>query len=173
MTTIAPSGFLNRGGTFVLNKATQDNELRLRNLLIRNLEPNIFGPYLNSYDSIDLSKNLIEKLEKFPQTERLTTLILHDNLIENIDSQFAKSCPNLIRLILTGNRISRLEMVSNLIELKSLEMLVLLDNPISQEPEFRLFVINKLPQVRSLDYKKVRPKEIQLSEETFGPRKSL
>lgn len=169
---ITQSGIVSRGGTHILNKATKDNELRLRSQLIRNLNPQIFGPCIQHYDTIELSKNVIERLDNLPTTERLRTLILHDNLIDSIDDKFHLSCPNLEKLILTGNRISKFLALEPLKKLKKLSMLTLMDNPISNEPNYRLNVINILPQLRYLDFKKIRRLEISASEELFGARKS-
>lgn len=167
---ITPAGFVSRGGTHVLNKATKDNEMRLRNQLIRNLDPHIFGPCIDHYDTIDLSRNLIEKLEKLPVTERLRTLILHDNLIDNIDVNLHISIPNLQNLILTGNRISKIASLNGLKKLKNLKMLILIDNPITDElKDYRLHVIHYLPQLRCLDFKRIRRQEIRESEDIFGP----
>jgi hypothetical protein len=66
--------------------------------------------------------------------------------------------PNLETLILTNNRIHDLADLDPLAEMKKLRYLSLLGNPVTKKPHYRLYVIHKLPNLRLLDFSKVKAK---------------
>jgi U2 small nuclear ribonucleoprotein A' len=96
-----------------------DRELILRGLkipAIRNI-----GVTGDQFDSIDLSDNDIQILGNFPKQYRLTSIQLNDNQISSVEGQnVADSLPNLTRLILTGNKIQRLEDLDEIAHLTTL-----------------------------------------------------
>ena len=96
-----------------------DRELTLRGLkipAIRNI-----GVTGDQFDSIDLSDNDIQILGNFPKQYRLTSIQLNDNQISSVEGQnVADSLPNLTRLILTGNKIQRLEDLDEIAHLTTL-----------------------------------------------------
>lgn len=81
---------------------------------------------------------------------RLETLMLGNNRISKIENNFAKMCPRLDTIILSQNRIANFSEIDNLP--KQLKRVVLLDNVICNLPNYRLYVIWKLPLLKMLDY---------------------
>lgn len=60
----------------------------------------------DQFGTIDLTDNEIVLLEGLPQLLRLTTLLLANNRITKVETNFAEMCPKLESLILTNNKIS-------------------------------------------------------------------
>ena len=73
--------------------------------------------------------------------------------------------PNLETLILTNNHLQELGDLDPLAEFTKLTYLSLLSNPVTSKQHYRPYVINKLPNLRVLDFRKVKLKVniIQLS----------
>lgn len=148
------------------NKATGDRELRLRGLKINVIEN--LGATLNQFDCFDLSDNNIRKLNNFPLSPRLKCLLLNNNCIYKIQYNLDESIPNLERLILTNNFIQELGDIDALATLKQLKVLSLINNPIQEKAHYRYYVIFKLPQLKLLDFNKIRLKERQESKRLFS-----
>lgn len=145
-----------------------DRELDLRSNKIPAIENLIATRDL--FDTIDLTDNEIKRLENFPKLHRLSTLLASNNSISRIDSEFfnAKQLPALNMLILTNNRFLDLNDLEPLQEFAvTLKHLSLLDNPVTKKPHYRLFVISKLPKLRTLDFKRVRPAEVAAAVKMF------
>lgn len=139
------------------NKATTDREIRLRALKIETIEN--LGATLNQFDCFDLSDNSIRKLENFPLLPRLKCLLMSNNRIIKIAKNLDQSIPNLERLILTNNFIKDLSDIDPLSCLKNLKVLSLYNNPVTSQDSYRLYVINKLPSLKLLDFNKVKRTE--------------
>ena len=133
----------------------------------RNREPRCvkgtLSPYLlnaaehqDQNDAIDLTDNDIRLLTNLPRLRRLRTLFLGRNRIESIAPTIASSCPNLTTLVLTSNSISELGDLEPLRECKKLTFLSLLDNPVTRKDNYRLYVIFIMPQLRFLDFRRVK-----------------
>uniref|UniRef100_A0A671L0P7 U2 small nuclear ribonucleoprotein A'-like n=1 Tax=Sinocyclocheilus anshuiensis TaxID=1608454 RepID=A0A671L0P7_9TELE len=125
------------------------------------------GATLDQFDTIDLSDNEIRKLDGFPLLKRLKTLLLNNNRICRFGENLEQSLPNLKELILTSNNIQELGDLDPLATVKSLTLLSLLRNPVTNKKHYRLYVINKIPQIRVLDFQKVKLKERQEAEKMF------
>lgn len=145
--------------------AVRDRELDLRGYKLPVLEN--LGATLDQFDTIDLSDNEIRKLDGFPLLKRLKTLLLNNNRICRIGENLEQSLPNLMELILTSNNIQELGDLDPLATVKSLTLLSLLRNPVTNKKHYRLYVINKIPQIRVLDFQKVKMKERQEAEKMF------
>ncbi|XP_050969557.1 U2 small nuclear ribonucleoprotein A' [Labeo rohita] len=143
----------------------RDRELDLRGYKIPVLEN--LGATLDQFDTIDLSDNEVRKLDGFPLLKRLKTLLLNNNRICRIGENLEQSLPNLKELILTSNNIQELGDLDPLATVKSLTLLSLLRNPVTNKKHYRLYVINKIPQIRVLDFQKVKLKERQEAEKMF------
>ncbi|XP_066959481.1 U2 small nuclear ribonucleoprotein A' [Macrobrachium rosenbergii] len=143
----------------------RDRELILRGYKIPVIEN--LGATLDQFDSFDLSDNDIRKLDGFPLLRRLKTLHLNNNRIVRISDSLAESIPNLQFLYLTNNLIQELADLDNLASLKKLEYVSLLGNPVTTRDHYRLYVINKLPQVRVLDFRRVREREREMAKKLF------
>lgn len=111
----------------------------------------------DGFDCIDLSDNEIKKLENFPRLRRLRMLLLHNNHIAKFQDNLAESIANLEYLILTGNRIAQLSELDRLACFAKLDTLALGGNPVTKRKYYREYVIHKLPQLKVLDFKKIKP----------------
>ena len=65
----------------------------------------------DQYGTIDLTDNELVTLEGLPQLLRLHTLLLANNRLTRIEANFADMCPSLESLVLTNNKLSKLEEV--------------------------------------------------------------
>lgn len=75
--------------------------------------------------------------------------------------------PNIHTIILTNNALSELGDVEPLKECKQLTHLSMLDNPVTKKPHYRLYVIYKMPQIRVLDFNKVKLAEREEAQQLF------
>lgn len=145
-----------------------DRELDLRSNKIPAIENLIASRDL--FDAIDLTDNEIKRLENFPKLERLSTLLLSNNSISKIDHEFfsPKQLPALNTVVLTNNRILDFGDLEGLkVFSETLRHLSLIDNPVTKKPHYRYFIISKLPKLKTLDFKRVRPVEIEAALKMF------
>ena len=105
---------------------------------------------------IDFTDNNIRRLENFPKLNRLESLFLHNNRVQQIQKNIGEQLPNLKTLILTNNNIQELGDIDPLASCEKLEYLSLQGNPLSHKQHYRSYVIYKLRSVRVLDYKRVK-----------------
>ncbi|XP_019935175.1 U2 small nuclear ribonucleoprotein A' [Paralichthys olivaceus] len=143
----------------------RDRELDLRGYKIPVLEN--LGATLDQFDTIDFSDNEVRKLDGFPLLKRLKTLLMNNNRICRIGENLEQSLPSLTELVLTNNNIQELGDLDPLASVKTLTLLSLLRNPVTNKKHYRLYVINKVPQIRVLDFQKVKLKERQEAEKMF------
>ncbi|NXH10234.1 LRC23 protein, partial [Bucco capensis] len=108
------------------------------------------GLNLPKLKTLYLAQNAIESLEGLEQLGQLATLHLRDNKLERLDG-FCSSMKSLQYLNLRNNGISSFQEVAKLQVLPMLQALVLLDNPCSEEANYRLEVLVVLPQLQRLD----------------------
>ena len=106
-------------------------------------------------------------LGNFPRLNRLQQLLLNNNRISKIDTGLDGYLPNLNTIILTNNALSELGDLEALIECKKLTHVSFLDNPVTKKQYYRLYVIYKLPQIRVLDFNKVKLSEKKEAEALF------
>lgn len=66
--------------------------------------------------------------------------------------------PSLEALILTNNMLQDLGEVDNLAKLEHLTHLALLFNPVSTREFYRQYVVYRIPQLKVLDFKKIKMK---------------
>jgi U2 small nuclear ribonucleoprotein A' len=144
----------------VLFTPALERELRLRQLQVAVIEN--LGCTKNLFDSIDLSDNEIVLVAgaSFPKLSRLRTLILNNNRIAKIGDGLKQQLPALENLILTRNNLASFEDIQCLGELNAnLLRISLMGNPVSRLPGYREFMIEMLPNLRSLDFTKITQKE--------------
>ncbi len=124
------------------------------------------------YDTIDLTGNEIKVLANFPRLSRLGSLFLSNNSISRIDAEFFSPAqlPRLHTLILTENRLIDLGDLEPLsaFQAAQLKHLSFLDNPVVKKPHYRLFVISRLPGLKTLDFKRVKKAELEQAKKMFG-----
>lgn len=147
----------------------RDRELDLRGYKIPLIEN--LGATLDQFDTIDFSDNDIRKLDGFPLLRRLKCLLLNNNRIMRISENLEEYIPNLDTLILTNNLVQELGDLDPLITLKNLRVLSLLRNPISSKKHYREYVIYKFPQLRLLDFRKIKMKEREEALKLFKSKK--
>ncbi|XP_037553175.1 U2 small nuclear ribonucleoprotein A' [Nematolebias whitei] len=143
----------------------RDRELDLRGYKIPVLEN--LGATLDQFDTIDFSDNEVRKLDGFPLLRRLKTILMNNNRICRIGENLEQALPGLRELVLTNNNIQDLGDLDPLASVKTLTLLSLLRNPVTNKKHYRLYVISKLPQLRVLDFQKVKLKERQEAEKMF------
>lgn len=78
--------------------------------------------------------------------------------------------PSLETLMLTGNMIQELGDLEPLVPLKNLTNLCLLQNPVSAKPQYRQYVIYRFPQLRLLDFRKIKKAEREGSIQYFNSK---
>ena len=69
-----------------------------------------------------------------------------------------EAIPNLTELYLTNCELKDLSDLDALAHFKKLEYLSLLRNPVTHKQHYRFYVIHKIPQVRVLDFRRVKMK---------------
>ncbi|XP_042889137.1 U2 small nuclear ribonucleoprotein A'-like [Penaeus japonicus] len=143
----------------------RDRELILRGYKIPVIEN--LGATLDQFDTVDFSDNDIRKLDGFPLLKRLKSLLLNNNRIVRISDTLPEEVPNLQCLYLTNNLVQELADLDNLAGLKKLEHVSLLGNPVTTRDHYRLYLINKLPQVRVVDFRRVRMREREMAKKLF------
>jgi len=146
----------------------RDRELDLRGYKIPVIEN--LGSTLDQFDCIDMSNNEIRKLDGFPLLSRMKTLLLSNNRIVRISEGLEMNLPNLETLILINNSISELADLEPLATLKGLRMLSLLHNPVVTRRNYREYIIHKFPNLKVLDFKKIKQKERISSASLFKTR---
>lgn len=99
---------------------------------------------------------------------RLSALHLSNNRISRITRNLEETIPRLQWLILTNNKLTNLVDLEPLQTLPRLKYLSLLDNPVTKQPGYRLFVINRCKNLKILDFQKVKLAERKEAEEQFG-----
>ncbi|KFU84151.1 Leucine-rich repeat-containing protein 23, partial [Chaetura pelagica] len=119
---------------------------------------NTAGLSLPKLENLYLAQNVIRSLEGLEGLEQLTTLHLRDNQLETLDG-FCSGMKCLRYLNLRNNKISSLQEVKKLQVLPVLQALVLLDNPCSEETNYRLEVLVQLPNLQRLDKELFEPDE--------------
>jgi len=155
----------------VLSAPAYVNPLKQRELDLRGnkiaLIENL-GATEDQYDTIDLSDNDIIKFDNFPILKRLTTILLNNNKLSVLSSGLGSKIGNLDTLVLTNNKIANLGDLDPLGEFKKLRTLTLLKNPVVRHPQYRLYLIHKLPALKWLDFQKVKRQEKLEAKTTFG-----
>lgn len=136
--------------------ALGDRELSLRGCAIPRIEN--LGVTRDQLDTLDLTDNDVSQLGSFPHLDRLSTLLLSNNLVSRIEPRLAFSLPRLTTLVLTGNRIADFAQLAPLGRFPMLEYLTLQGNPVTREKYYREFVVWKCKTVRVLDFKRVKEK---------------
>lgn len=108
----------------------------------------------NFFECIDLSDNELRKLGNFSYLDRLTSLILTNNRIKHL-SDLSETLPNIENIFLMNNKIAEIKEVAKLGTCKKLERLVLVNNAVTEVPNYRVQVIAAVPSLRVLDFGKV------------------
>ena len=127
------------------------------------------GVTRDMYGCIDLCDNEITRVENIPKLSSLRSLLLANNAINRIASDSFDSLPELKSLVLSNNRISRLSTLLPLANLKNLERLTLINNPVCRLPHYREFLIHLFGcsrALRFLDFERITDAE-RVAAKTF------
>ena len=121
-----------------------------------------------SLEALDLSSNRLEKLNNLDINTRLKRVYAHDNQICTLKGSLLHW--KFIELLdLGNNRLKDLEkQVAVLSSLLYLRNLNLKGNPLCEEPDYRLFVIHRLPQLETLDMHTITAAERQKAKILIG-----
>lgn len=98
-----------------------------------------------------------------PLLKRLRTLLLANNRISAISPSLRLSAPNLTTLVLSNNALVELGDLEPLKDLKHLEYLSLQGNPVVERKHYREWLAWRIPNLRVLDYQRIRDKVSGLS----------
>ncbi|GME68873.1 unnamed protein product [[Candida] boidinii] len=173
--------------TLILDAPTYMNPVGERTLSLRSLEIQVIenlGVTNDMFEVIDLTDNEIRVLNGLPNLLKLKTLLLGRNSIQvmqlnrslnsnnnntNNNNNFnSHTLTNLKTLSLIENNLKNLHDLIGLRNFKNLENLYLNNNPVTKLRNYRLFVIWLLPNLKILDFNKIKEKERSLSSEYFG-----
>jgi len=146
-----------------------DRELDLRGYKIPIVEN--LGASLNQFDCIDFTDNEIRKIDNFPYLPRIKTLYFNNNRIVRIGEGLEESMPHLHTLIMTNNNVQELADLEPLSSVKTMTMLSFLHNPVCAKPNYRLYVIYKFPNLKVLDFKKVKQAEREQASALYTSKK--
>lgn len=140
-------------------------ELRNNQLVTTNgigMAPNLKNLYL--------AANSIKFLENLDRLEHLVSIHLRDNQIERLDG-FGASMKNVQYLNLRGNNISNIKEIAKLQSLPLLRALVLMENPVADEDDYRIEVLITLRRLERLDKDDYTEDERQEAEEIQEQRR--
>mmetsp|Transcript_4987 Transcript_4987/g.12918 ORF Transcript_4987/g.12918 Transcript_4987/m.12918 type:complete len:249 (-) Transcript_4987:211-957(-) len=143
----------------------KDREIDLRGRRIPAIEN--LGTTLDQFDTYDFTNNDIRRLGGFPRLTRLQTLLLINNRITRIAPDLGGSVPNLSDLNLKGNNIAQLGALQPLASCAKLGRLCLIGNPVYALEHYRSYVIYLVPQIKLLDFQRVKDDERRQSKELF------
>ncbi|CAF4746025.1 unnamed protein product [Rotaria sp. Silwood1] len=134
-------------------------ELCLRDLKISVIEN--LGVTLNQFDTIDFTNNDLRKLDGFPFLPKLKTIYLANNHITRIAENLQQYIPNLDTLMLNNNLLQELTDIDPLATLPKLTHVSFVRSPIAMKKDYRLYVIHRLPNLRTLDFNQITQKVIE------------
>jgi len=158
---------ISQGAQFM--NPVKDYELDLRGYKVPVIEN--LGATLDQFDTIDLTDNEIRKLDGFPLLNRLSTLLLSNNKVCRIADNLEVCLPKLRSLVLTNNLIAELGDLDALSTVPTLETLSLLRNPVTTKKNYRYYVVHRLPQLRVLDFRRIKLKEREAAKKMFKGEK--
>jgi len=143
----------------------RDREIDLRGYKLSVIEN--LGATLDQFDCMDFSDNDIKKLEGFPLLKRLKMILLNNNRVCRFEEHLEKSLPQLDTLVLTNNNVQELVDIDPLASLKTLTNICFLRNPVANKPNYRLYLIYKIPQLCVIDFSRVHLKERKAAKALF------
>ncbi|XP_006170848.1 leucine-rich repeat-containing protein 23 isoform X3 [Tupaia chinensis] len=121
------------------------------------------GINLPKLKNLYLAQNALKKVEGLENLSNLITLHLRDNQIETLDG-FSREMKALQYLNLRGNMVTDLRELAKLHDLPKLRALVLLDNPCTDETDYRQEALVQMVHLERLDkefYERAEAEEIR------------
>jgi len=144
----------------------KERELDLRGNKIPQIEN--LGATEDHFDVLDLSDNDITKLDGFPLLNRITSIFASNNRISSIVEGLGSKLPNLETLVLINNRIENLADLDSLASCTKLSTLALMKNNVVNKNHYRLYLVNKIPSRKVIDFRKIKDKERVDAKKIFG-----
>jgi len=143
----------------------KERQLDLRGYKIPAIEN--LGVTKDQHDAIDFTDNSIITLGNLPLLKRLRTLLIANNRISAISPSLHLSAPNLTTLVLTNNALAELGDLEPLKDVKHLQYLSLLGNPVREKKYYREWLAWRIPNLRVLDFQRIREKERKAGKTLF------
>ncbi|XP_067302516.1 leucine-rich repeat-containing protein 23 [Pseudorasbora parva] len=123
------------------------------------------GIYLPNLRHLYLAQNNLKRLEGLEKLEHLNTLHLRDNKIETLDG-LSPDMKCLQYLNVRGNLLSSMRALRNLANVRqTLKALVLFENPLAKNDDYRMYVISHLSKLERLDKDPITAEEKSASQE--------
>ncbi|GAA6098348.1 centriolin isoform X4 [Tachysurus ichikawai] len=122
---------------------------------------------LHQLRELHLYNNRIRKIEGLEQMANLQILNLANNSIEHVPLWMGKKLRSLQKLNLQKNKIFSLHELAKLKHLKSLTELMLAENPVSDLPHYRLFIVFHLRSLQFLDGQPISEQEREKAHQRF------
>ena len=85
----------------------------------------------------------------------------------SIELELSRNIPNIETLIFTNNKLLNLTDLDPLACLTKLTTLSLIGNAVTSRPHYRMYAIFKIPQLKVLDFQKVKQKERDEAQRLF------
>merc|ERR1719401_3327474 len=128
------------------------------------------SPNFNHFDNLEVvwfNGNLLSRIENLEDNFRIREVYVQDNRLVSLSG--IRPFKFLRVLMASNNQLRNLEkQLAVLTRFAFLKKLDLFDNPIAEEPDYRLRIIYHVPQVEVLDRHAVKPPE-RLSAEEVVP----
>lgn len=108
---------------------------------------------LTNLRSLDLSFNLIEKIENLNNLTFLEDLSVFHNKISLIEKEDLESLKNLNSLSIGYNKLSDVHRLGTALKsLNKLQILNVKNNPLENDIDYKSHLIKSVPQIKYLDY---------------------
>merc|ERR1712147_3014 len=146
--------------------ACRERELDLRGYKFAEIEN--LGATLDQFDSFMMNDNDVKKVENFPYLPRLKAVYLANNRIRKINPDITSNIINLKEINLANNELKDFADIAPLAGFKKLEYVVLTGNPIASQKNYRHYVINAIPTLRVMDFKRISKSEREEAIKLFG-----
>jgi len=146
--------------------ACRERELDLRGYKFAEIEN--LGATLDQFDSFMMNDNDVKKVENFPYLPRLKVVYLANNRIRKINPDITDNIINLKEINLANNELKDFADISPLAGFKKLEYLTLTGNPIASLKNYRHYVLNAIPTLRVMDFKRISKTEREEAIKMFG-----
>ncbi|CAH3194538.1 unnamed protein product [Porites evermanni] len=154
----------------ILQSPQYTNALRDRELDLRGkLSCSTFT--LKGYLPLMSNVSPISFVFKFSLFWRVKCFFFKKKRIFRIAENIEESLPQLETIVMTSNNMQELKDLDPLKTIQSLRYLSLLRNPVTNKPHYRLYVIHKLPQIRVLDFQRVKQREREAAKRMFSSKK--
>ncbi|KAK9866761.1 hypothetical protein WJX84_003821 [Apatococcus fuscideae] len=139
-----------------LQGLTNLTKLALENNGIKKIE-NL--DHLVKLTQLDLSFNCISSICGLGNLTALQDLSLFSNNISSLEG--LEPLSQLCALSMGRNKIGSLAEIGSLRQFRRLQLVNMLDNPVTLKPDYHGFILSRLSSLVYLDYRRVNPAEIQ------------